>query len=45
LSIETLTEDLEYIVAGWFGQLRVDDVKDMASELREYIIETFGPPF
>jgi hypothetical protein len=40
---DTLVEDLEWIVAGWFDKLSVEDVKQMAAELREYVIETYGP--
>ena len=41
-----LSEDLEYIISGWFEQtLEVSDIKEMAGEIQQYILETYGPPF
>ena len=46
MSKDALTEDLEYIISGWFEEtLEVSDVVEMAEQIKHYIIETYGPSF
>lgn len=44
---QQLFADLEYIISGWYDAepLSTEDVQEMAAEIRDYVLEIYGPPF